>query len=263
MGLPQGETVIGRGLSCRLRFNDSSVSRAHARIRVEGEVATIEDAGSRNGTEVNEEPLTGIRTLQHGDVVQLGRREIQVQLADPGEFFETSTAVYSELPHSGASAPTVPSDSRQRCPACKNRVSVVDDLCSNCGYSWASFRPGSVTKDMEKIPRESVERRRHARHRLRVPTVYTSENLTVESTALDLSRSGVFVQTQILDEVGTPCELTIMADGAPAFTFQGKVKRVVEREERGQSLGLGIEFVGLTPQARRWLDDTIIRLGTS
>lgn len=264
MGLPQGETVVGRGLACRMRFNDASISRAHARIRVDGAVATIEDVGSRNGTFLNGQPLAGVKQLEHDDVVRLGHREVQVQIVDPSDVFDVNTAVYSEIPSDPAPPVTVPPEALQRCPECKSSVSVEEDVCPRCGYSWSNFRPGSVTQEIKKIEGgvRGAERRRHTRYRLEVPAVYTSESLTVETMALNLSRGGVFVRTQILDEVGTPCELTIMADGAPAFTFRGEVRRVVEREERDQPLGLGIEFVELTGRARRWLNDTILRLSS-
>jgi pSer/pThr/pTyr-binding forkhead associated (FHA) protein len=50
--LPQGDTVIGRSASCQVTIEDPLVSREHARIRISGERATIEDLGSRNGVQV-------------------------------------------------------------------------------------------------------------------------------------------------------------------------------------------------------------------
>ncbi|HEY7575129.1 MAG TPA: winged helix-turn-helix domain-containing protein, partial [Thermoanaerobaculia bacterium] len=49
-GLSDGDNVIGRGPESVLWVDDETVSRAHARIRVEGERAILEDLDSHNGT---------------------------------------------------------------------------------------------------------------------------------------------------------------------------------------------------------------------
>ena len=51
--LSKSETTIGRDQDCDFSIPDDQVSKIHCRIRVEGSVATIVDAGSRNGTFVN------------------------------------------------------------------------------------------------------------------------------------------------------------------------------------------------------------------
>jgi DNA-binding winged helix-turn-helix (wHTH) protein len=67
-----GDNVIGRGLDCRLRISSSLVSRHHANIRLDGERATIEDLGSKNGTAVNACPLDSPRALADGDKITIG-----------------------------------------------------------------------------------------------------------------------------------------------------------------------------------------------
>ena len=57
-------------------LNDESVSRRHARLRIEGDALTIEDCGSLNGTRLNgtdlvqgqPRPLAEGATLALGDV---------------------------------------------------------------------------------------------------------------------------------------------------------------------------------------------------
>jgi len=62
---------IGRSPENQLVLRDNRASRSHAVIRRDGDGYVIEDAGSRNGIEVN-----GIREqsrlLQHGDVIRFG-----------------------------------------------------------------------------------------------------------------------------------------------------------------------------------------------
>ena len=50
VGLVEGENVLGRGPDSVLWMDDDTVSRRHARIRVEKDSAVLEDLDSRNGT---------------------------------------------------------------------------------------------------------------------------------------------------------------------------------------------------------------------
>lgn len=70
--LAEGEHVLGREPDLELAFDSATVSRRHARIRVEGGAATIEDLGSKNGTFVNERRIEGPTPLADGDAILLG-----------------------------------------------------------------------------------------------------------------------------------------------------------------------------------------------
>ena len=56
--------------------DDESVSRRHARVSVEQDVASIEDLGSTNGTLLNREPLDSVAVLRDGDVVDVGSLQL-------------------------------------------------------------------------------------------------------------------------------------------------------------------------------------------
>jgi len=71
--LAQGESVFGRDSDAVVWIDDASVSRRHARIVVEGDGATLEDLGSKNGTLVNGEAVSDRRRLADGDVLDIGR----------------------------------------------------------------------------------------------------------------------------------------------------------------------------------------------
>lgn len=74
--LPVGDFVVGRSSSCHLALDDGLVSRRHAVFHVaEGEV-TVEDLGSRNGVNVNGEPISGSHALKHLDRVVIGAQEL-------------------------------------------------------------------------------------------------------------------------------------------------------------------------------------------
>src|SRR5919108_3839436 len=72
--LVDGEHVIGRGEEAAVRLAVPGLSRRHARVRVRQGRATLEDLQSKNGTFCNDEPVTSVRMLHDGDVIQLGRR---------------------------------------------------------------------------------------------------------------------------------------------------------------------------------------------
>lgn len=73
------EITLGRDSTSNIRFDeqgDDAVSRRHATIRVQAEPALafwIADLGSRNGTRVNDEPVTAETELLPGDTVELGK----------------------------------------------------------------------------------------------------------------------------------------------------------------------------------------------
>ena len=70
--LDEGENLVGREPSCPVWLDASGVSRRHARVRVEGDSATVEDLGSKNGTWLNDERITESMALRDGDRLQLG-----------------------------------------------------------------------------------------------------------------------------------------------------------------------------------------------
>lgn len=64
--------TFGRSTDCRIQFNDSSVSRLHARAVSIGSEYMLADATSTNGTYVNNQRIAGAVSLKHGDQVRLG-----------------------------------------------------------------------------------------------------------------------------------------------------------------------------------------------
>ncbi len=77
--------VLGRSEEANCRVQDSSISRAHARIDLDAGEWTISDLDSINGITIN-----GIKkddyVLKAGDIVQLG--SVQFRFVAPGEPFE-------------------------------------------------------------------------------------------------------------------------------------------------------------------------------
>jgi DNA-binding winged helix-turn-helix (wHTH) protein len=70
--LEDGENLIGRDPACGVWLDEAGVSRRHARVMLQRDVATVEDLGSKNGTAINGTPVTAITPLTDGDRLQIG-----------------------------------------------------------------------------------------------------------------------------------------------------------------------------------------------
>jgi len=292
--LPEGETLIGRGLTCRIRFNDPTVSREHVRVTV-GEGHAVIESFSSNGTLVNGKRLVGTRLLADDDRLQLGYRTITVAVVEesvtPVRVRRASSAdgilvnvTEEETRPGGASAVVrattagvdettgpvvIPAEEERRltpsrlpaisvhlCPACRAVVAFDDPVCARCGYRWPMGHPSHKT---EEIPLEKLQPRKEARYRVEVPVIYSSSTLTIDAIVRDISRGGMFIASEVLDPVGTPCELTALPDGHPAMTFSGVVAHVTDALSISRTSGLGIRIVGGSAEALRWLESTLAR----
>jgi DNA-binding winged helix-turn-helix (wHTH) protein len=70
--LSDGRFVIGRAPEAAILIDSGGVSRQHAQITVVGREARVEDLGSKNGTFVGGQPVTGGRVLADGDELRIG-----------------------------------------------------------------------------------------------------------------------------------------------------------------------------------------------
>ena len=70
---PTVEVFLGRSPDCTVVIHDPAVSKAHARVFVEGDQVLVEDLGSTNGTWVGGDPTDHAVPLSDGAVVGLGR----------------------------------------------------------------------------------------------------------------------------------------------------------------------------------------------
>lgn len=271
--LAKGDTIIGRHVTCSLRFNDPYLSRRHARIVFDGDSAFVEELSSRNGTLLNGVQVQGQVQLEHGDTLRVGERALNVVflegIADgddettrpamhgPDEGWSAIEEAVRELEASGRG--TLPSPPSERtCPNCRGRTDEALDTCVHCGYAFPKGRPAGTTQkfDLSAIEAElerSHERRVDPRRELVVPVVYASDTLTIDATTSDLSLSGVFVQSSLLDEVGTSCHVTLLPEASPAIPIPSSVARVVQRPDDPDACGMGIKFEELSDRATWWL----------
>ena len=76
IALHEGENILGRDRDAVAWIDVHSVSRHHAKIRVSGEHATIEDLGSKNGTFLEGRRLTSPRSVIDGNRIRIGTVEM-------------------------------------------------------------------------------------------------------------------------------------------------------------------------------------------
>lgn len=78
--IDQATLVLGRHADADLVLPNPIVSRHHAQIDFDGEGCTIRDLGSKNGTYVNGERISGQPVpLNDRDVIHLGREEVALE----------------------------------------------------------------------------------------------------------------------------------------------------------------------------------------
>jgi S-DNA-T family DNA segregation ATPase FtsK/SpoIIIE len=98
--LAAGEYTVGRSMAATITLAEPSVSRIHARLRIDsGGQCFVRDLSSTNGIQLNGERLgRSERRLQEGDQLRLGRK-LSLRL-DSGEALEETQPSFD--PISGA-----------------------------------------------------------------------------------------------------------------------------------------------------------------
>jgi DNA-binding winged helix-turn-helix (wHTH) protein len=79
--LQEGEHVLGRGADVDIRLPSPSVSQRHAKLVIAGDMATLEDLESKNGSFVRGRLVTEPVRLEDGDRIRLGGFELVFRAA--------------------------------------------------------------------------------------------------------------------------------------------------------------------------------------
>lgn len=237
--LGDGETLIGRDQACQLRIEDGSVSRRHARLLVVNGTASIEDLGSTNGVWINDRQVTGATLITAGDRVKLGSYEFTIE---DGEQVAVEEETHRSLPSTQYQEPVY-----RTCIGCRSLLHKGEARCPRCGAE----QPAGPYPTM-RLWRDPQGRRRHLRRDVKLRGLYISGSLTVEGEVSDISHGGAFFACELLDEVGTLCDLLVFpAPDSDVVRFSGEVVRVSGQESR--RCGLGIKFTHMSGAAQVWL----------
>jgi pSer/pThr/pTyr-binding forkhead associated (FHA) protein len=76
IALGEGDHVIGCDAGAAIAVTTSSASRRHARIRIRGLEAMLDDLGSNNGTYLDGRPVTAPTPLADGNRIRIGLCEL-------------------------------------------------------------------------------------------------------------------------------------------------------------------------------------------
>ncbi|MEM6469091.1 MAG: SpoIIE family protein phosphatase [Planctomycetota bacterium] len=98
--LTHGEMSIGRHPDCDIVVDVGAVSRFHAKVICEGEQFQVVDLGSRNGTYVNGQMISGQHSLSEGDRIRISEVELVFHFNDIPEF---ASGQSSQVSFSGSS----------------------------------------------------------------------------------------------------------------------------------------------------------------
>jgi DNA-binding winged helix-turn-helix (wHTH) protein len=88
--LHEGENVIGREKDAVAWIESASVSRRHAQIVISEGKATLEDLGSKNGTFVGGQRVTGPLVLADNEEIRIGRVPVRIRIFESGASTRTA-----------------------------------------------------------------------------------------------------------------------------------------------------------------------------
>jgi pSer/pThr/pTyr-binding forkhead associated (FHA) protein len=74
--------TLGRAPDNHVVLSDAYVSSYHARLDQRGGEWWLSDMGSRNGTRLNDVPITKSAPLADGDVIGVGQVELMLEIED-------------------------------------------------------------------------------------------------------------------------------------------------------------------------------------
>lgn len=138
--LARGEHIVGRRLRCDVALpEDKKVSREHAVIDVGRHFARLTDAGSRNGSFVNNQRVIE-QILEEGDLVRFGDTvfEVKILFEESGEVTSSSAEPLPQLleslpPAPAERVPSPPTMEKPSPPTPVRKEPPVPRLCPNCG----------------------------------------------------------------------------------------------------------------------------------
>jgi predicted component of type VI protein secretion system len=187
--LPQGDTLVGRSANCQVTLDDPLVSREHARIRIQGASASVEDLGSRNGVQLAGQSIVGAAPLASGDRIRIGTQDL-VFLELPAN---------AERPTRGATRQT---GFMVHCAACARAYPAELVACPTCGSKdrlEEDTLTGSSQKDWGlELAAEAVERTRAAGIVEDLERVLSHARLGLEQRLAE----GRSVQPHLIDAIG-------------------------------------------------------------
>lgn len=128
------QMTIGRSSVNEIVLNDPEISRRHAQFSRQGNVYTIQDLGSTNGTFVNGQRCTGAVSLKDGDLIEFGdtirtrflRRTTQLDpVYDPGFGIPVEDPPLPAVTEGENAPPVISPESEEKAPLLNQRQLII------------------------------------------------------------------------------------------------------------------------------------------
>ena len=104
------------------------------------------------------------------------------------------------------------------------------------------------------------ERRRAERHDLRFPVDYSSVDAFFSEMATNINEGGMFIATDNPAQLGEVVQLAFHLPGlVDPVTLSARVAWTSDGKD-GSEIGMGVEFMELTPEVRQTINDLVRRL---
>jgi hypothetical protein len=159
--LTPGVTTIGRSAACQITIDDPLVSREHARVKVEGGRAFVEDLGSRNGVAVNGKPIKNLVELADGDRIRVGSQELVLCAVGSSTTEKAQRRTTGFMCHCAVCGIPYPAES-PACPACgsRERTQPEDTLAApRSDRDWSlELAAEAIARALDRRSWEDVER---------------------------------------------------------------------------------------------------------
>ena len=217
-------TVIGRHPENDVVLSDEYVSGRHAQIRLEVNAFMLSDAGSRNGTFINDVPVMAPTPLRQGDVIRLGSTRLSVSLpasqVAPSAGFGPQAPQVPEVTPGAAPAPEVggayPSGARVREPTVI--MAPVGAVLGWLDVAGKRHDLAGQTMNLGRDPKSDVA--------ISDPAVsYTHAQITRLGNDLYLrdvgSRNGTYVNVQLVSVPHLLTDGDVIHVGMTDLTFHG------------------------------------------
>lgn len=209
--LPKGETLIGRSAECHVTIEDPLVSRQHARILIDGEEATFEDLGSRNGVRVNGVPVKKSAPLQDGDRIRIGTQELVFCRVGASAISNKTTGFLRYCAHCRLPYP----QELAACPACGATEQTDEEETLSGQFGASSKHAWNVQLLLEVTERAvSLGRKEDA------ASMYERARSQVEER---LGRGGSVFATEISDLVSTAAHVSELSEDAALLNWALKL----------------------------------------
>src|SRR5688572_2370542 len=80
--VPGPKFFVGRSEECHLRPRSDLISRHHCVLLVDETAVTLRDFGSKNGSFINGQRVSGEQDLRHGDKLKIGPLEFEISIVE-------------------------------------------------------------------------------------------------------------------------------------------------------------------------------------